>query len=98
MRSTPLTSPRSALSASAALPMSSSAGADGGEKGRAGLGQRHAARRAREQRFAEAILDDAHGVAHRRRAHREFGRRGGEAAMARHRGDGRQMGEKVAIH
>ena len=64
----------------------------------AGLGQRDAARRAREQRLANPLLDQPHRVADRRRAHAEFGRGKGKAAAPRNGDDDGQMAKQVAIH
>ena len=48
------------------------------------VGQRHAARRAREQHHAQLLLELPHRLAHRGRRDAELARRGAEAAQARH--------------
>ena len=68
------------------------------DEARARLGQRDAARGARKQRRAEPVLDRFDGMADRRRAHAEFGRRRAEAAAARDGENDGQMSEQIAIH
>lgn len=64
----------------------------------ASFGQRNAARRAGEQRLADPLLDQAHRMADRRRAHAELSGGEREAAAPRNRDDDRQMAKQVSIH
>ena len=72
--------------------------AGGGEQRVAGFRQRDGARGAGKKRLTDALLDQPHGMAHRRRAHAERGGGRSETAAPGDGDDDGQVAEQVAIH